>query len=61
MTDHSYREFFDSYAPRSLWLRERGWVPTELSLLCRTAGFTVVHVWGGTAGEWGRRPVRRDE
>jgi SAM-dependent methyltransferase len=47
--------------PRSLWLRERGWAPTELSLFCRTAGFDVEHVWGGTAGDWGRRPVDLDE
>jgi SAM-dependent methyltransferase len=47
--------------PRSLPLRERGYVPSELTLLCRTAGFTVEHVWGGTAGDWGRRPVELDE
>jgi len=47
--------------PRSLPMRERGYVPSELSLLCRTAGFAVEHVWGGTAGAWGRRPVDLDE
>ena len=26
-----------------------------------TAGFVVEHVWGGTAGNWGRRPVELDE
>lgn len=46
---------------RSLWLRERGYAPSELALLCRTAGFHVEHVWGGTAGDWGRRPVQLDE
>jgi hypothetical protein len=30
-------------------------------LLCRQAGFSVEHVWGGTAGDWGRRPVELDE
>ncbi|HEX5640878.1 MAG TPA: class I SAM-dependent methyltransferase [Thermoleophilia bacterium] len=47
--------------PRSLPVRERGYVPSELVLLCRSAGFVVEHVWGGTAGDWGRRPVELDE
>lgn len=47
--------------PRSLTFRERGYVPSELVLLGRAAGFTVEHVWGGTAGTWGRRPVELDE
>ncbi len=40
---------------------ERGFVPTELRLLCEEAGLHVEHVWGGTAGNWGRRPVELDE
>ena len=47
--------------PRSLPFRERGYVPSEVVLLCRGAGFAVEHVWGGTAGNWGRRPVELDE
>jgi cyclopropane fatty-acyl-phospholipid synthase-like methyltransferase len=47
--------------PRSVPIRERGYVPSELVLLCRGAGFAVEHVWGGTAGNWGRRPVDMDE
>jgi SAM-dependent methyltransferase len=42
-------------------VRERGFVPTELRLLFRAAGLTVLHVWGGTAGNWGRRPLDLDE
>jgi SAM-dependent methyltransferase len=42
-------------------LRERGFVPTELLLLCDVAGLAVDHVWGGTAGSWGRRPPELDE
>lgn len=42
-------------------VRERGFVPTELRLLCRLAGLSVMHVWGGTAGRWGRRPLDLDE
>ncbi len=42
-------------------LRERGFVPTELALLFQTAGLTVLNIWGGTAGNWGRQPVGLDE
>jgi SAM-dependent methyltransferase len=42
-------------------LRERAFVPTELSLLFRLAGMTVLNMWGGTAGNWGRRMLDLDE
>ncbi len=42
-------------------LRERGFVGTELRMLFGLAGFTVLHLWGGTAGNWGRRPLDLDE
>ena len=54
-------EWEDADGPHSLSVRERGYVPTELALLLRFAGFEVEHVWGGTAGNWGRRPVELDE
>ena len=42
-------------------LRERAFTPTELVLLFRTAGLSVHHLWGGTSGNWGRRPLLLDE
>jgi SAM-dependent methyltransferase len=42
-------------------VREKGFVPTELALLCRLAGLTALHLWGGTAGNWGRRILDLDE
>ncbi len=42
-------------------LRERAFMPTELVLLFRAAGMAVLHLWGGTAGSWGRRPLDLDE
>ena len=42
-------------------VRERGFVPTELVLLFRLAGMSVVNLWGGTAGNWGRRSLDLDE
>lgn len=42
-------------------VRERGFVPTELTLLFRLAGMSVLNIWGGTAGNWGRRALDLDE
>ena len=42
-------------------VRERAFVPTELLLLFRLAGMSVLNMWGGTAGNWGRRPLDLDE
>lgn len=41
--------------------RERGFVPTELVLLFRFAGLSVLHIWGGTTGHWGKRLPDLDE
>jgi len=46
---------------RKYSLFERGFVPTELVLLFGTAGLEVLEIWGGTAGNWGRRPIDPDE
>ncbi len=46
---------------KSVLVRERSYVPTELVMLLRQAGFEVEHVWGGTAGNWGRRKIHLDE
>jgi SAM-dependent methyltransferase len=54
-----------AHAPREglppVPVRERAFVATELVLLCRLAGLSVLNVWGGTAGNWGRRPIDLDE
>lgn len=53
------------YPPREglppIAVRERAFVPTELALLFRLAGMSVVNMWGGTAGNWGRRLLDLDE
>jgi SAM-dependent methyltransferase len=46
---------------RAVAVRERGFIPTELRLLFRMAGLSVTHMWGGTAGNWGRRLLDLDE
>ena len=42
-------------------VRERGYLPQELARLFHHAGLEVEHVWGGTAGQWGRRQIDLDE
>lgn len=42
-------------------MRERGFVATELRLLFQLAGLEVLGLWGGTAGNWGRRRIELDE
>jgi len=46
---------------RSVIVRERGYVPTELIGLSRLAGFETEYIGGGTAGNWGRRQLELDE
>ena len=53
------------YPPReglpTVAVRERGFVATELTLLFRLAGLSVLNIWGGTAGNWGKRTLDLDE
>ncbi len=61
MTDRNAFEYETPEGKRTFVSRERGYVPTELAFLARTAGFDVSHIWGGTAGNWGRRKIELDE
>ena len=42
-------------------LRERAFTPTEITLLFPLAGLSVLNIWGGTAGNWGKRAIELDE
>ncbi|PKK83611.1 MAG: cyclopropane-fatty-acyl-phospholipid synthase [candidate division Zixibacteria bacterium HGW-Zixibacteria-1] len=42
-------------------LREKGYLGSELKLLLKMAGFRTKNVWGGTAGNWGKRTILLDE
>lgn len=46
---------------REISIRERLYIPPEFVAMLRHVGFEVEYVWGGTAGEWGRRPLKLDE
>jgi SAM-dependent methyltransferase len=47
--------------PLDLIVHERGYTPPEFIRMLTCAGFTVDHIYGGTAGDWGRRQVKLDE
>ena len=53
------------YSPREglppIPVRECAFVATELRMLFSLAGMCVLNVWGGTAGNWGRRIIELDE
>jgi SAM-dependent methyltransferase len=55
-SEHPPREGLPAIA-----VRERAFIATELMLLFRLAGMSVLNMWGGTAGNWGRRPLDLDE
>lgn len=42
-------------------IHERLFIPPEMVSMLRHSGFQVEHVWGGTAGEWLKRPIKLDE
>lgn len=46
---------------QSVTVRERAILPGELARDLARAGFRLEHLWGGTAGNWGRRPLDLDE
>jgi len=46
---------------RTMTIRERLFIPPEVVAMLRHVGFDVLNVWGGTAGEWGKRPLKLDE
>jgi len=42
-------------------IRERLFIPPEMVAMLHHAGLRVEHIWGGTAGDWGKRPIKLDE
>jgi 2-polyprenyl-3-methyl-5-hydroxy-6-metoxy-1,4-benzoquinol methylase len=61
MTETYPMEYDTAEGKKSLIVRERGFVPPELVLMFRQTGFDVENIWGGTAGNWGRRKIDLDE
>ncbi len=47
--------------PQTIITRERSFIPSELALMHELAGLHMEHMYGGTAGAWGRRDLELDE
>ncbi len=46
---------------KEVTIKQHGYLPSDLSLLFKLAGFEVENIWGGTAGNWGKRSIDLDE
>jgi ubiquinone/menaquinone biosynthesis C-methylase UbiE len=46
---------------KSVEVRERAYIASELMLMLKLAGFDILHVWGSTAGNWRKGPLELDE
>jgi cyclopropane fatty-acyl-phospholipid synthase-like methyltransferase len=42
-------------------LKEKSFLPSELSGMLKDSGFTVLNMWGGTAGDWNKAQLKLDE
>lgn len=54
-------EYETEEGSRTVEVRERGYIASELSLMMKLAGLNVEHIWGGTAGNWRHGPLELDE
>ena len=61
MVENSDQEWDLPEGKKLVHVKEHYYVPTELTRLFEQVGFTVEHIWGGTAGNWGRRKIQLDE
>jgi len=61
LTERVTMEWTEGESTHQVVVREHGHRPEELQALFETAGFTVEHVGGGTAGDWGHRPLEPEE
>ncbi len=56
-------EIMDSAGGQKMTMnyQDRRYFPTEMRWMMREVGLKVEQVWGGTAGNWGKRPIDLDE
>jgi cyclopropane fatty-acyl-phospholipid synthase-like methyltransferase len=61
LVETSQMDYDTPHGKKSVTVREKSRLPQELAAMCEAAGFSVLHVWGGTAGAWNRATVQLDE
>lgn len=54
-------EYDTPVAKKEVMIKQHGYLPSDLSLIFKLAGFDIENIWGGTAGNWGRRSIDLDE
>lgn len=61
MTERYDHEYETAEGKKTIPVTERGFAPSELRLMLLMTGFEVLHIGGGTAGNWDKRTVDLDE
>ncbi|UCE07716.1 MAG: class I SAM-dependent methyltransferase, partial [bacterium] len=61
MIEHSEIEITTPKGKKKVAVRERLYTPAEFVRMLRQVGFSIDHVYGGTAGNWRREALELDE
>lgn len=61
MLDLSEVSFKREGIEKKMMVLERGYLPTEIRLMAHISHLVTEEIWGGTAGDWGRRRLKLDE
>ncbi len=61
IAEHTTMEFDTPEGKKSVMVHEKGFTATEIRLLMERAGLEIRSIYGGTAGNWGQRPIDPDE
>lgn len=61
LTETHPMEYETEAGKEKVIVKEKGYTAPELKSLLESSGFEVENIWGGTAGNWGRRTIQLDE
>ena len=61
LTETHPMEYKTDLGNEKVIVKEKGYTGLELKYLLESSGFAVEHIWGGTAGNWGKRKIQLDE
>ncbi len=61
LVETSEMEVADSDGVKKVTVRERQYTVPEFTRMLHRVGFGIEHIWGGTAGNWRRGPIKLDE
>ena len=61
LTETHPMEYKTDLGNEKVIVKEKGYTALELKYLLESSGFFVENIWGGTAGNWGKRIIQLDE